>query len=104
MQTAALPNKKLKLAKMKPVWLDHLGRSELLDGDAIFLHRVSQDLTSGVFRHAHACEWSGPQQQAACSIALQRVPASHAERVCAIKFMLSPSMHLCCMRCTLLQA
>jgi hypothetical protein len=71
MQTAALPDK-LKLAKLKPVWLDHLGRSELLDGDAIFLHRLSQDLTSGVSCRAQACGWFILKKQAACSTALQR--------------------------------
>lgn len=32
---------------LKPRWMDHLTRNAVLDGDALFLHRQSQDLLSG---------------------------------------------------------
>ena len=56
MKAKAKMNMLMKLLSFKPDWLDHLKRSAVLDGDAVFLHQQSQDMLSGV--HAtvsHLC-------------------------------------------------
>ena len=35
------------LAALNPVWKDHMLRSSVLDGDAIFLHRQTIDILNG---------------------------------------------------------
>jgi hypothetical protein len=47
MVVPGLTGQKLAKAKLVPVWYDHMTRSELLDGDASFLHKLSQDVISG---------------------------------------------------------
>jgi hypothetical protein len=37
-----------RIIQKRPVWLDHLLRNEILDGDLVFLHRQSQHMTQGV--------------------------------------------------------
>ena len=47
MKAKAKKNILAKLTNYKPKWLDHLRRSAVLDGDAVFLHQQSQDMLSG---------------------------------------------------------
>jgi hypothetical protein len=44
------------MMKLRPVWMTHLERNAVLDGDGIFLHQQSQDMLSGAPHTGPCCK------------------------------------------------